>query len=308
MHQPNIAQTAAAAAAAVAGGMKGFTTGDGTNYVYDYSPAANETLSTFLLLHGYPSSCHSWRHQLAALAQLGYGVLAPDLLGMGDSDKPTHVEAYRSKRISGHLTELLDHESLGGGGRKVIGVGHDWGVAALSKVAVWYPDRFSGLVFLNSAYFPPGVFFDLDAINRKTLGTLGYARYGYWYFFNSFDAGPLISEKLKSFFHLLYHTDAAQWGQNFANIGSARAWLQANKTQPLPAWLTEEDKARWLHLYSQPNAAEASLSYYRAVMRGIFDEDEDGLRDEDRVLKVPVVAIQAAKDQVSTAEDMTAVT
>lgn len=115
-------------------------------------------------------------------------------------------------------------------------------------------------------------------------------------------------QQLESFFHLLFHADAAQWGQNFAMIGAARAWLMANHTQPLPAWLTEEDKARWLRLYSQPHAAQSSLSYYRAVMRGVFDEDEAVLSDEDRMLKVPVVAIAGAKDQVSTPEDMTAVT
>ncbi|KAK8046327.1 hypothetical protein PG996_014391 [Apiospora saccharicola] len=309
---PSTAYDTITAAAAAGGETKRFTTGDGTNYVYTYSPATNASQPTFLLLHGYPSSRHSWRHQLHALARRGYGVLAPDLLGMGDSDKPTHLDAYGSKRISGHLKELLDHheeESPRSDKSKVIGVGHDWGVAVLSKVAVWYPDRFSGLVFLSSAYFPPGVFFYLDAINRRTLGTLGYTQYGDWYFFNCFDAGRLIGEKrtktnrgkpqLESFFHLLYHADAAEWGQNFAMIGAARAWLQVGTTQPLPTWL---------RLYSQPDAAESSLSYYRAAMCGIFEEDEAVLSDEDRKLRVPVVAIAGAKDQVSTPDDMTAVT
>ncbi|KAK8031266.1 hypothetical protein PG990_001000 [Apiospora arundinis] len=296
MQRPNIDQSAAPAAE-----TKSFTTGDGTNYVYDHFPAAKENLPTFLFLHGYPSSRHDWRHQVSALAQLGYGVLAPDMLGFGDSDKPTEIQAYRSKRISGHLRELLDHESL----PKVIGVGHDWGNPVLAKVVVWYPERFSGLAFLSSAYMAPGLFFDVDAYNRESLRTLGYTQYGYWYLFNSFDAGPLMSEKLESFFHLLYHTDAEQWGQNFGMIGAARTWLNENKTQSLPTWLTEEDKAQWLRLYNQPNATEAPLSYYRALMRGVFLEDEAVLSDEDRKLKVPVVGIKAAKDQISVPEDMT---
>lgn len=91
-------------------------------------------------------------------------------------------------------------------------------------------------------------------------------------------------------------------------IGAARAWLNAGTTQPRPMWLTEEDKSLWLRLYSQPDAPESSLSYYRAVMRGIFDEDEAVLSDEDRKLKVPVVGIGGTKDQVSISDDMTAVT
>ena len=91
-------------------------------------------------------------------------------------------------------------------------------------------------------------------------------------------------------------------------FSAARAWLRDNKTQPLPTWLTDEDKAQWLRLYSQPNATEAPLSYYRAVMRGVFLEDEAGLNDADRKIKVPVVAVLAAKDQVCTPDDMAAVT
>ncbi|KAK7953496.1 epoxide hydrolase [Apiospora saccharicola] len=308
---PSTAYDTITAAAAAGGETKRFTTGDGTNYVYTYSPATNASQPTFLLLHGYPSSRHSWRHQLHALARRGYGVLAPDLLGMGDSDKPTHLDAYGSKRISGHLKELLDHheeESPRSDKSKVIGVGHDWGVAVLSKVAVWYPDRFSGLVFLSSAYFPPGVFFiwmrliagpwgrwDTRSMGIGTSSTV------------STRDGSLVKRtktnrgkpQLESFFHLLYHADAAEWGQNFAMIGAARAWLQVGTTQPLPTWL---------RLYSQPDAAESSLSYYRAAMCGIFEEDEAVLSDEDRKLRVPVVAIAGAKDQVSTPDDMTAVT
>ena len=53
----------------------------------------------------------------------GYGVLAPDLLGYGDTDKPEGLEAYRMKRMCGHMVEILGHEGLQG---KVIGVAHDW--------------------------------------------------------------------------------------------------------------------------------------------------------------------------------------
>ena len=56
------------------------------------------------------------------LKEAGYGVVAPDLLGYGDTDKPRGLEAYKMKRMSGHITEILDIEGL----KKVIGVAHDW--------------------------------------------------------------------------------------------------------------------------------------------------------------------------------------
>ena len=95
--------------------------GDGTHYAYAYA-AASAPKPTFLLLHGFPSASYDWRHQVHALAAKGFGVLAPDLLGYGDTDSPAAVEAYSLKRMSGHLAEILAKEGI----RKVIGVGHDW--------------------------------------------------------------------------------------------------------------------------------------------------------------------------------------
>src|SRR5262249_60832083 len=46
-----------------------------------------------VLLHGIPESWRSWRHQLGALAPR-FRVVAPDLRGMGESDKPEDVGAY----------------------------------------------------------------------------------------------------------------------------------------------------------------------------------------------------------------------
>ena len=41
-----------------------------------------------LMLHGFPESWYSWRHQLPALAEAGYHVIAPDVRGYGQSDAP----------------------------------------------------------------------------------------------------------------------------------------------------------------------------------------------------------------------------
>src|SRR5688572_5450037 len=45
-----------------------------------------------VLLHGFPESWYSWRHQLPALAKAGYHAVAPDLRGYGKTDKPAAVE------------------------------------------------------------------------------------------------------------------------------------------------------------------------------------------------------------------------
>ncbi len=47
-----------------------------------------------LMIHGWPESWYSWRHQLPALADAGYHAVAPDVRGYGGSDKPHAIVAY----------------------------------------------------------------------------------------------------------------------------------------------------------------------------------------------------------------------
>src|SRR5216117_3293080 len=47
-----------------------------------------------LLCHGFPESWYSWRHQLDALADAGFRVVAPDMRGYGKSDRPETIDQY----------------------------------------------------------------------------------------------------------------------------------------------------------------------------------------------------------------------
>lgn len=103
-------------------------------------------------------------------------------------------------------------------------------------------------------------------------------------------------------------TNASAWGINFANLGSARAWLTANTTTELPTWLSTEYKANWLRQYSQPDALEASLNHYQTSMRGINAPDEAGITETNRTLRVLVLVVAAAKDQLFSPESLRAAT
>src|ERR1700693_6595146 len=47
-----------------------------------------------LLCHGFPESWYSWRHQIKALSHAGYHVIAPDMRGYGQTDRPNAIHQY----------------------------------------------------------------------------------------------------------------------------------------------------------------------------------------------------------------------
>ena len=98
---------------------------EGVSYGYVHvKPSTSSNKPYILLLHGFPGSSYDWRYQIDFLAKEGYGVLAPDLLGYGDTDKPTDIEAYKGKKMARETASLLDALGID----LVIGVGHDWSV------------------------------------------------------------------------------------------------------------------------------------------------------------------------------------
>lgn len=110
--------------------------------------------------------------------------------------------------------------------------------------------------------------------------------------------------QLESFFHLAYADDNALWITGLAAINGTREWLTSDKTCPLPPFLTERDKTRWLEINRRKGTIKGLLNYYRCLMRGIQAEDEDPLTDEQRTLKVPVLGICGGGDMVTRADQI----
>ncbi|AUS77260.1 alpha/beta hydrolase [Actinoalloteichus sp. AHMU CJ021] len=105
-----------------------------------------------LLLHGFPDSSYLWRHQIPVLVDAGYRVIAPDLRGFGDSDKPQEVEAYGMRTIVNDVVALT--QELGVPRAHV--VGHDWGAAVAWMYAFLMPRRVDHLAVLSVGH--PGMF------------------------------------------------------------------------------------------------------------------------------------------------------
>jgi len=101
-----------------------------------------------VLVHGFPESSNSWRHQIAPLVEAGYHVLVPDQRGYGASTKPTEVADYRVDHLCADLVGLLDDV----GADDAIFVGHDWGAMVVWDLSRLFPDRVRGLVNVSVPY------------------------------------------------------------------------------------------------------------------------------------------------------------
>ncbi len=98
-----------------------------------------------VLAHGFPELAYSWRHQIPALAEAGYRVLAPDQRGYGGSSKPAAVDAYDIVELSADIVGLLDDV----GAERAVLVGHDFGGVVAWSAPLLHPDRFAGVVGLS---------------------------------------------------------------------------------------------------------------------------------------------------------------
>jgi pimeloyl-ACP methyl ester carboxylesterase len=105
-----------------------------------------------LLCHGFPESWYSWRHQIKALSKAGYHVIAPDMRGYGQTDRPNVIDQYSLFHLVGDMVGLVN--AIGDGPAVVIG--HDWGAPVAWHCALFRPDRFHAVAGLSVPYRPRG--------------------------------------------------------------------------------------------------------------------------------------------------------
>jgi pimeloyl-ACP methyl ester carboxylesterase len=114
-----------------------------------------------VLLHGFPDSADLWRHQIPALADAGFRVIAPDLRGFGESDKPESVDEYLIPTLMMDVAGIMD--ALGVAQAHV--VGHDWGAVLAWVTGAFLPDRVDRLVAMSVGH--PATFANASMEQRQ---------------------------------------------------------------------------------------------------------------------------------------------
>jgi pimeloyl-ACP methyl ester carboxylesterase len=189
---------------------------------------------TILLLHGFPEFWYCWRHQIPVLAEAGFHVLAPDLRGYNDSDRPAGMASYRLSLLSADVAGLIQQA----GPAPAVVVGHDWGGLIAWHLAATRPDLMSRLIVLNAPH--PAAF-----LRELRRGPGQWLRSAYILFFQI----PWLPERVLS-------------------AGGHALLRRVLRRQPVRSGaFRDEDIRRYQQALARPGALTAALNYYRALLR-----------------------------------------
>jgi pimeloyl-ACP methyl ester carboxylesterase len=210
-----------------------------------------------VLLHGFPEFWFGWRHQIGALAEAGYRVMAPDQRGYNRSDKPRGVAAYRLEALVDDVVGLVD---AAGRDRASI-VGHDWGGIVTWGAIARHPGRFDRAVVLNAPH-PDAMLREIKQNPRQLLKS--------WYTF-LFQL-PILPEAMSR---------SGQW----------RTPIRGLERSSRPGTFSPVDFERYKQAWSEPGALTSMIHWYRAAFR------HRPAPIADPIVRVPTLILWGVKDQ-----------
>ncbi len=192
-----------------------------------------ENAPLVVLLHGFPEHAYSWRHQIPALVQAGFHIVAPDQRGYNLSDKPPRVSDYALDVLTQDIVGLI--RALGR--EDAVVVGHDWGGAVAYRLAMDYPQMTRKLVILNAPH-PRAV-----ARAQKNPGQV----LRFWYIL-AFQI-PWLPETILNLAPMF-------WARFFYRRGAVNR--QA---------FSDDDLRIYAQANSHPRAMRSMINWYRAALR-----------------------------------------
>ena len=240
-----------------------------------------------LMLHGFPESWYSWRHQFSALAEAGYHAVAPDMRGYGDSDKPFEIEAYNQVEVVNDIIGLIP--ALGY--ETAVVVGHDWGAPTAWSCALNHPDKVSAVGELSVPFRPRG-----DSPPLATLKAIFKDRFFYQMYFQEPGKAETELEKDPALtIRKFYHMASGEMNTSLLSEKSADADLLSDLPDPgteMGPWISEEDVSFYANEFRQ-SGFRGPLSYYRNM-----DLTWELTKDSPRQISQPALFVAGERDGV----------
>ena len=196
-----------------------------------------------LLWHGFLGTAHTWYRVMPLLAEAGYAVLAPDMRGYGDSDKPAGTDGYDARSLAEEFRALVKQIGFGRG-QKMLLAGHDMGVHPALLWAADHPDEVAGLIYMED---PPMLEEFLTKLIVYTPEAASTGSMGWWLL----PLAPGVPERLI--------------------VGHERAfitWFYERSTAN-PQSITESSLQETLRSFTGEEGVLGALGIYRAAFKTI---------------------------------------
>ena len=228
---------------------------------FTYREGGDAGGSPVVMIHGWPECSYTWEH-MARHLKPGLRVIAPDLRGLGDSERTAGQTHYSKQALAQDVVAMLDHLGI----KQFQLIGHDWGGVVAQEVALAVAHRVEKMVIMNMALI------------------------------NNLKGNMAVAEQVKA------KGSKAYWYQHFQQApGLAEAMIPGNEEtwlrfflggwgKPLP----EDSIAEYIRMYRIPGTAGAAANYYRE-----FENDAKrwgGLTEH--VWPMPSLYIYGNKDPV----------
>ncbi len=210
-----------------------------------------------ILVHGWPESWYSWRHQIEPLRAAGYRVVVPDVRGYGGSDKPQRVEAYDMESLIADLLGLVDHFAED----NAILIGHDWGARIVWNTAALHPGRVRAVAALSVPYAPRGKVSSIALWRQIYAGRFFYQLY----FQEPGRAEAEFDADIRTTLRKIYYSGSGDAPKGLFRTDKppeARMLDDIPDPEMPPAWLTEQDLDYYVAQFER-SGFRSSLNRYR---------------------------------------------
>lgn len=245
-----------------------------------------------IMVHGFPESWYSWRHQIGPVARAGFTACAIDVRGYGGSDKPPQVEDYTLEKIAGDLVGLADALSPDA---PVVLIGHDWGAPIVWNTAFTQPDRIRAVAGLSVPFAgaPQRPFTEVFRELFTSKGLFFYQEY----FQREGVAEAELEADLLRFLRVFLHSISGEAPPNAWPLKPVDSQLLTGLPEPTApsAWLSEADLAYYVGEFAA-SGLRGPLNRYRN-----HERDHAWLQGyTGRTLDQPALFIGGERDPATT--------
>ena len=285
-----------------------------------------------MLLHGFPELAYSWRKVLPALAAAGYHAIAPDQRGYGrttgwSKDYDGDLSSFRFLTLLRDTIGVL--HALGHRSAEAV-VGHDFGAAVASFLALVRPDVFKRMVLMSAPYGGiPAIPFDTVGKPpapkppdiHAALAALPRPRKHYQWYQSTREANENqwhAKQGVHDFMRAYYHYKSADWKGNKPH--ELKGWIAEElakmptyyvmdladgmaegvaKHMPSPAeiaankWMTDAEMRVYSTEYER-NGFQGGLNWYRVRTSGLVGREYEAFAG--RTIDVPSTFISGKSD------------